>query len=65
MEPRDISDPKYPEWETHMDKVKGTADVIIAKQRHGPTGTVKLAFQAEYTRFTDLADPSFTQYEEH
>jgi replicative DNA helicase len=28
-----------------------------------PTGTVKLAFQAEYTRFTDLADPSFTQYE--
>ncbi|MDE1159175.1 MAG: replicative DNA helicase [Neorhizobium sp.] len=65
MEPRDISDPKYPEWETLMDKVKGTADVIIAKQRHGPTGTVKLAFQSEFTRFTDLAEPSFTQYEEH
>jgi replicative DNA helicase len=48
-----------------MDKVKGTADVIIAKQRHGPTGTVKLAFQSEFTRFADLADPSFTQYEEH
>ena len=65
MEPRDISDPKYPEWEAHMDKVKGTADVIIAKQRHGPTGTVKLAFQSEFTRFADLAEPSFTQYEEH
>ncbi|CDZ37437.1 Replicative DNA helicase [Neorhizobium galegae bv. officinalis] len=65
MEPRDIADPKYPEWEVLMDKVKGTADVIIAKQRHGPTGTVKLAFQSEYTRFADLADPSFTQYEEH
>jgi replicative DNA helicase len=63
MEPRDPDDPKYQEWEQQMDKVKGTADVIIAKQRHGPTGTVKLAFQSEFTRFTDLADPSFTQYE--
>ncbi len=58
-------DPKYPEWEALFDKVKGTADVIIAKQRHGPTGTVKLAFQSEFTRFADLADPSFIQYEEH
>ncbi|MCA1438979.1 replicative DNA helicase [Ensifer sp. IC4062] len=63
MEPRDELDPKYEEWKMQMDKVKGTADVIIAKQRHGPTGTVKLAFQSEYTRFSDLADPSFTQYE--
>ena len=63
MEPRDPDDPKYAEWEAQMEKVKGTADVIIAKQRHGPTGTVKLAFQSEFTRFTDLADPSFSQYE--
>jgi replicative DNA helicase len=63
LEPRDPDDPKYAEWEQQMDKVKGTADVIIAKQRHGPTGTVKLAFQSEFTRFTDLADPSFSQYE--
>ncbi|OLP55931.1 replicative DNA helicase [Rhizobium rhizosphaerae] len=65
MEPRDEFDPKYEEWKMQMEKVKGTADVIIAKQRHGPTGTVKLAFQSEFTRFADLADPSFTQYEEH
>ena len=65
QEPRDPDDPKYAEWEATFDKVKGTADVIIAKQRHGPTGTVKLAFQAEFTRFADLADPSFIQYEEH
>ncbi|TCL70220.1 replicative DNA helicase [Rhizobium sp. BK251] len=65
LEPRDPADPKYAEWEALFDKVKGTADVIIAKQRHGPTGTVKLAFQSEFTRFADLADPSFTQYEEH
>jgi replicative DNA helicase len=65
LEPRDPNDPKYAEWEAQMEKVKGTADVIIAKQRHGPTGTVKLAFQSEFTRFADLADPSFSQYEEH
>ncbi|PTM98787.1 replicative DNA helicase [Mycoplana dimorpha] len=64
LEPRDEFDPKYEEWKMQFEKVKGTADVIIAKQRHGPTGTVKLAFQSEFTRFTDLADPSFSQYEE-
>ncbi|MBP1850769.1 replicative DNA helicase [Rhizobium halophytocola] len=64
LEPRDIGDPKYAEWEANMDRVRGTADVIIAKQRHGPTGTVKLAFQAQFTRFADLADPSFTEYQE-
>ncbi|MFQ5511534.1 MAG: replicative DNA helicase [Candidatus Krumholzibacteriia bacterium] len=33
----------------------GTAEVIIAKQRNGPTGMVKLAFQKEYTRFERLS----------
>lgn len=36
----------------------GTAEVIIAKQRNGPTGTVKLAFLKEYTRFENLAPVS-------
>lgn len=32
-----------------------TSQIIIAKHRHGPTGTVRLAWQGEYTRFCDLA----------
>ena len=61
-EPRDELDPKYEEWKQRFDKVKGAADVIVAKQRHGPTGTVRLSFQAEFTRFSDLADASYSQY---
>jgi replicative DNA helicase len=38
---------------------KGLAEVIIAKQRNGPTGTVKLAFQGQFTRFDNLADEDF------
>mgnify|MGYP001609142463 CR=1 FL=1 len=37
------------------DENKGIAEVIIAKQRNGPTGTIKLAFINEYTRFETLA----------
>ncbi|NDC38793.1 MAG: hypothetical protein EBZ48_12195, partial [Proteobacteria bacterium] len=37
---------------------KGVAEVIIAKQRSGPTGMVKLAFLNQYTRFDNLAEES-------
>jgi replicative DNA helicase len=36
-------------------EAQGTAELIIAKQRNGPTGVVKLAFIREYTRFENLA----------
>ncbi len=42
-------------WQAEMDQAHGRAEVIIGKQRHGPTGTVQLAFQADVTRFTNLA----------
>jgi len=42
-------------WQADMERVHGRAEVIIGKQRHGPTGTIELAFEAEVTRFSNLA----------
>ncbi|MBZ8131739.1 replicative DNA helicase [Afifella sp. IM 167] len=42
-------------WQAEMEGAAGRAEVIIGKQRHGPTGTVDLAFEAEVTRFSSLA----------
>jgi replicative DNA helicase len=38
-----------------MENSHGRAEVIIGKQRHGPTGTVELQFDAEVTRFSSIA----------
>jgi len=47
---------RYLEWQQTLEKVQNTADVIIAKQRHGPIGNVKLHFEASLTKFSDLAE---------
>ena len=43
-------------WQAELEASRGKAEIIIGKQRHGPTGAVNLSFQGEFTRFADLAD---------
>ncbi len=47
--------PEHEKWRMEMDFAHGKAEVIVAKQRHGPTGTVQLQFEGQFTRFSDLA----------
>jgi replicative DNA helicase len=47
--------PEFEAWMEEMDRIMGRAEVIIGKQRHGPTGTVDVHFDAEVTRFGNLA----------
>ena len=53
------SDDKIAEWEKAMGSVANIAEVIIAKQRHGPIGTVQLHFEGRLTKFSDLADQTY------
>jgi|TARA_A100001015_G_scaffold44299_1_gene48680 replicative DNA helicase len=45
---------EHAEWQSKMNDVNGLADIILGKQRHGPTGTVKVEFEGIYTKFKDL-----------
>jgi replicative DNA helicase len=45
---------RYGAWKDRLETVRNLAEVIVAKQRHGPVGTVSLYFDGDYTRFSDL-----------
>lgn len=53
------SDDKVAEWEKSLAAVTNVAEVIVAKQRHGPIGTVRLHFEGRLTKFSDLADTAY------
>ena len=44
---------EYAEWQAKMSEVSNLAEIIIGKQRHGPTGNVMLEFEAMFTKFKD------------
>ena len=48
---------KMAAWQEEMERLHGKAEVIIGKQRHGPIGTVELAFEGRFTRFGNLVKP--------
>src|SRR6266480_1748067 len=53
----DKFDKRYQAWKEELERVHGIGEIIIAKQRHGPIGTVKLRFDAQTTKFEDFAAP--------
>jgi replicative DNA helicase len=57
MEPRENTEDHF-KWQEQMDQVKGLAEIIIGKQRHGPIGNVKLSFNEDITKFGNLARDS-------
>ena len=44
---------EHAEWQSKMNDIAGLADIIIGKQRHGPTGNVHVEFEGMYTKFKD------------
>ena len=52
MEPRPAT-VEHAEWQAKMNEVSNLAEIIIGKQRHGPTGNIMLEFEAMFTKFKD------------
>jgi replicative DNA helicase len=50
---------QHASWAAEMERVYGLAELIVAKQRHGSTGKVRLRFEPKITKFSDLADGDY------
>ena len=53
LEPRPAT-VEHAEWQSKMSEVSNLAEIIIGKQRHGPTGNIMLEFEAMFTKFKDI-----------
>jgi replicative DNA helicase len=53
---------EHEKWQVEMDLALGKAEIIVAKQRHGPTGTVRVQFEGQFTRFSDFVEDDNLPY---
>ena len=51
--------PDFAAWQEEMGRAYGRAEVIVAKQRHGATGKVRLKFDSRITKFSDAVDEGY------
>ena len=51
--------PDFAAWQEEMARVYGTAELLVAKQRHGATGKVRMKFDSRITKFSDAADDAY------
>ena len=51
--------PEFAQWQEEMGRVYGLAEIIVAKQRHGATGKVRVKFDSRITKFSDRTDEGF------
>ncbi|MDI9407728.1 MAG: replicative DNA helicase [Candidatus Pacebacteria bacterium] len=49
-----VDSEKHDKWQVQMERAHGKAEIIIAKQRHGPIGRIEVVFDGATTRFSDL-----------
>ena len=54
IEPKEGT-PEHLEWQDKLDPIRNLAEIIIGKQRHGPIGTVRLHYNEDLTKFSNLA----------
>ena len=45
---------EHAEWQAKMNEVSNLAEIIVGKQRHGPTGNIMVEFEAMFTKFKDV-----------
>ncbi|HEV8677832.1 MAG TPA: replicative DNA helicase [Stellaceae bacterium] len=64
-ESEDKFNDRYDRWKERCEAAFGMADIIIAKQRHGPIGTVRLHFEPETTKFDNFIGPEHLPTEEY
>ena len=55
----EMDTPEHAQWLERGEQLRGVAEVIVGKQRHGPTGTARLHFSGETTKFGNLADDEY------